>query len=1087
MWPTLFSSDGFMPHGHCYLWKPELVWSMSLSDLMIGLSYFVISLILIYLVKKIHLPFQRMFLAFGLFIAACGTGHFVDLITLWHPYYWLSAWVRIVTAACSAITAIILFRMRGRILSTVGDLRLSVERRKKLEQKTSDLEALSKEREIEAKRFEGTLDSLADPIFRISVSGQLEYASPSFLRMFSLKKEELVGKQWWSAFPPSAVEFVAEAMGFIRDKLTSWNTEARIDTHGGVRFYDCVFSPVFGPAHELLSVSAAFRDVTDRKAYQEKIRTQEERFRLLVEGVQDYAIFMLDPDGKIVSWNEGARRITGYEEKDAIGAHYSILSPLEEAKSGEADERLKIAVAAGRVQGEDWRLKKDGTKFLANYTISALKDSTGKLRGFAKMTRDITDKRRAEDELQVAYADMEKRVKERTEELRLSNERLKSSQREYEELVNTVDGIVWEADVGKPCYSFISRQAERMLGYPIERWLSEPGFWKSIIYPSDRAHLSGPGYLTPAQKRDSQLEYRLITSEGKILWVKDYIKVISEVGVPAKMRGIIVDITAKKQAEAETRLAKEQADKASAVKSEFLANISHEIRTPLNAIIGMTNLGLEKNDIEEEQRDYFTTIKSAGDSLLALVNEILDFSKIEAGKVELEISDFDLAELCKSAMDVTSGSARSKKIKLQYESQGQEPYYYRGDTNRILQVLLNLLNNAIKFTPESGQVELKVKRKLENMKTPVCIEVSDTGIGMDKETISRLFEPFMQADSSTARKYGGTGLGLSICRKLVHLMEGTIHVESRSGKGSIFTIELPLIPSVKPELGPQSQNVRTDQAWVRDKKILVAEDNTANQKVIKKLLERLGCQYEVVSDGQEAVTTFESGVFDMILMDCQMPEMDGYTATRTIRGMEQEKGMQPIPIVALTAHAFSGDRKKCEEAGMNDYLSKPIDLDRLRQILSDPPKMERKSTVALQGHHGDNSVSDHANEHVIDRNYLEKFDLIQHPGEPDLICELIDCFNDALGKIAEIKNAYEQGDLAKLERSAHSFKSTCRNVGATKLGSICEVLEDLAREHKKDQLDSQASSFFSQLDHEAALCKEELSVIATERKQKAAG
>jgi signal transduction histidine kinase/CheY-like chemotaxis protein len=536
------------------------------------------------------------------------------------------------------------------------------------------------------------------------------------------------------------------------------------------------------------------------------------------------------------------------------------------------------------------------------------------------------------------------------------------------------------------------------------------------------------------------------------------------------------------------RRAKEAAESASRAKGEFLANMSHEIRTPMNAILGMTELTLD-TPLTEIQRRYLETVKSSAESLMGVLSDILDFSEIEDGQLELETLEFSLREELGAALKTLAVQAQKKGLELSLRVPPDLPDSWRGDPRRLQQIVANLIGNAIKFT-ESGEVSVQVD--LEDNRTPtgdlaavgangagtlaaptgrklfLYFVVKDTGIGIPRDRLSHIFKEFAQADSSATRRFGGTGLGLSISRRLIELMDGSIWVESDEGQGSAFHF------IVKLEPGGGSQPAPIALAELAGLRVLVAEDNPVNRELAVAILMQRGHQVVEAHNGREAVTLAALHRFDLIVMDVQMPELDGLEAMRLIREQETQSGRH-VPIIALTAHALKGDRELCLAAGADAYLSKPVKREELLETASCLTHTHAEPTKA-------NPSSAPAPATPAQLN-LERL-LEQVGGGEELAAKLVEMFLEVLpDQLAELREASKQRDHRSLAGLAHLLKGSISNFATGPAYAAASRLEESARNAEWSQIPSEQSEFEKQLNHLIAEMRRYLRLRQASRKK----
>jgi PAS domain S-box-containing protein len=648
------------------------------------------------------------------------------------------------------------------------------------------------------------------------------------------------------------------------------------------------------------AVQLVLRDVTERRRTKEALRTSEAL--LSVASNLPIVVFALDREGVfILSEGQGLAGLdlrpgeaVGKSVFDVCGKVPQILHNIRRALAGEA---FSDTVSVGSLLFETW--------------YRPLCDSSGNVTRVLGVAVDTSRRTQAEHQL------------------RMSEERWELALR------GNNDGLWdWNARTDEV---FFSRRWKQMLGFEDHELKNSTAEWEGRIHPDDllrvRAHLQKhlrhetDFYTNEYRLRTKDGSYRWVLARGQALW--------DEEGRAVRMVGSHTDITDRKLAEEAWQHAKEQAEMASRAKSEFLANMSHEIRTPMNGVLGMIELVLD-SELAQEQREFLDTAKHSAHSLLSLINDILDLSKIEAGKVELVRMPFSIRLGVDEAVRMLVVTARQKGLTLNIDIAADVPDCLMGDPVRLRQILSNLVGNAIKFT-DRGYVTVRVG--IEQQATAgatLHFLVRDTGIGIPEEQQACIFEPFRQADGSMTRRHEGTGLGLAICTRLVQLMGGRLWVESRAREGSTFHFTAQAGDEKQPgiaaarDVSTLAASVQSDSA--SSLRVLVAEDNTVNQSLIRSVLKKEGHLVQLASNGGEVLAALQGFQFDLILMDVQMPGMDGFEATAAIRKAEKLTGSH-VPIVAITAHAMQGDRERCLEAGMDEYLTKPIDLAKLRAML----------------------------------------------------------------------------------------------------------------------------------------------------------
>jgi PAS domain S-box-containing protein len=767
-------------------------------------------------------------------------------------------------------------------------------------------------------------------------NGRIEYVNPKFTQLTGYTIEEAKGQN--PRILKSEKMTQEEYAGLWRTILSGkeWRGEFYNKKKNGEHYWErAVIAPVTDGDGAITHFIAVKEDINEYK----RVEAEREKALQEVQDLYDKApcgYHSLDVKGFFVRINDTELSWLGYTREELLGK--MRFADLLTSKSRELFQRNYLAfLEIGWVQDLEFDMvRKDGSVMPVILNASAVKDAEGNYLMSRTTIFDITDRKWTERALQ-----------ESESKVRLI-------------LDSTAEGI-YGVDINGRC-TFCNPASLRLLAYQ----RTEQVVGKNAHELVHHSHADGAAFPWDECpiKRTFDREER-VHVESDVFWRANGTCVPVEYWSYPQYRdgdfvGAVVtfiDITKRKkaldalqQAHDDLERANRELARVSNVKSRFLATVSHEIRTPLNAIISLTAMMLDTR-LDADQRESIETIQASSEVLLVLINDVLDFSKIEAEKMELEQRVFDMRRCIREAVDMIRGLAAEKHLLVVCQPQESLPQFFVGDTVRLRQILVNLLNNAVKFT-EQGSVSVSVSvQPRGGDQSELHFMVRDTGIGIPPDRQDRLFQSFSQMDASTHRQFGGTGLGLVISKQLCELMGGRMWVQSEGipGLGSTFhfTIVLPL--GVPEEVSPETTPERTEQRVVQEAapqaataagaapprplRILLAEDNPINQKVTVKMLGKMGYQADVANDGVEAVRAVERGHYDVVLMDCLMPKLDGYEATRQIREMERATGRPPTHIVAMTASVMQGDREACLAAGMNEYLSKPVRNDALLQLL----------------------------------------------------------------------------------------------------------------------------------------------------------
>lgn len=898
-----------------------------------------------------------------------------------------------------------LLKLNRKLVSTNHNLAASEEEIRTHLEQISELQTIVESRERQLREL---VETATDMIYELDESGKFSYVNPVLESITGYSRNELLEKKYWDLVDPGqrkdVVNFYLEQR---KNRQETSSLRLLITTRDGNKVWIDQNVRMFFKDGWAYKVSVVARDVTRLREAEQRVAESEHLFRTLAENAP-VGIFQADTLGKCTYVNKRWCKVSGLTEAQSLDDGWAAGFAPEDRER--ISQEWHNAVANNQEFEMELKFNTPGTPdgvTWANARAIALRDDKGAITGFLGTVIDITA-------------------------LKTAQHKLAESEKLYRLLATNSKDLITLYRADKDATRvFISPSVKDILGYTPEELIGKSPF--DIILEEDAKKMQEETHNVTLSGRPAAVEYRIRRKDGTVIWLESNSHPFFDnegnmIGFQTSAR----DITQRKEFERELILAKERAEEATKTKSQFLSMMSHEIRTPMNAIIGLSNLLLGDNP-RQDQVDSLELLKFSGHNLLAILNDILDFSKIEANKVTLEHIDFDLAQSIENIVKMMQPKADEKGITIQYMFDPRLPKEVKADPVRVSQVMTNLISNAVKFT-EKGSVTVEVRHGVPGQKANGLeyffydFRIKDSGIGIPEEKLQSIFESFSQAASDTTRKFGGTGLGLTITRRLINLMGSDIHVTSKPGEGSDFHFTLKLekgkVAKPVPKPAEKTKNILKD----RNILVLLVEDNRVNQVVATNFFRRWGVQYDIANNGREAVDMVTRKMYDMVFMDLQMPEMDGYQATHAIRQMP-DSYFKKLPIVALTASAMTSMRDKVMASGMTDFMTKPFQPEDLQQIILKYTSPEKSQGMA-------SSIS----------NTLD----VYTEGNMDFKKELIGHLMKNIDELrSSLQASVDQQDPTHFQAAAHKCRTTLTMLGDHELLDVVEEVKQ-ALEHQRN-------------------------------------